>query len=244
MRSSPPPNIDDKLWHLKGCPLFSTMTTEELMGIQSSTQLFTLPKNSLVPPAPEGEYCLFVVKRGHVQLTYVDNEGREAVVILLGPGDVFGSLVESLPTFGEQCRTVSDVCLFRISRQRFENMLQKYPNLAYNLTKLSLLRISRLQVRLAEMMMRPADQRLALALLDLDKQVGRTEPDGRRKLTLALTHADLAKLIGTSREMVTMLFGKLRRAGLIDTDKGWVFLRDLEGLATLAKGSAGNAKNS
>lgn len=229
--------IGDKLWHLKSCPLFSTMSREELETVHSAATLLQLPKNSLVPPAPEGEYCLFVVKRGHVQLTYVDETGREAVVILLGPGDVFGALEENVATFGEQCRTVSDVCLCRLSRSRFEALVQRYPNLAYNLTKLSLMRISRLQVRLAEMMMRQADERLALALLDLDKQVGRSEPDGRRKLTLALTHADLAKLIGTSREMVTMLFAKLRRGGLLETDKGWIYLRDLDGLKRLAAGS-------
>jgi len=188
----------DKLWHIKQCPLFSAMSPEEMRAIGSAAQMYELGKNKVIPPPPEGKPSLFVVKKGHVQLTYTDESGNEAVVILLGPGDVFGSLDPSDITFGEHCRTVSAACICRSSRQRFESMLHKYPDLAFRLTKFSPLRISRLQVRLAEMMMRQADQRLALALLDLDLQVGRDEPDGRRKLTLALTHADLAKLIGTS----------------------------------------------
>jgi CRP-like cAMP-binding protein len=193
-----------------------------------------MPKNKLIPAPPEGEPSLYVVKRGHVQLTYTDEMGNEAVVILLGPGDVFGSMDPSDLSFGEHCRTVSEACVCRISRQRFEVMLQKYPGLAFSLTKFSLLRINRLQVRLAEMMMRQADERLALALLDLDKQVGRTEGDGRRKLSLALTHADLAKLIGTSREMVTMILGKFRKLGLVETNRGWIYLTDLDGLRRVA----------
>jgi len=224
----------DKLWHIKQCPLFSALSPDEMHAIESAAQMYEMPKNKLVPQPPGDEPSLYVVKKGHVQLTYVDEEGHEAVVILLGPGDVFGSLDPDDVTFGELCRTVSEACLCRISRTKFESMLKKYPDLAFRLTKLSFLRIKRLQVRLAEMMMRQADARLALALLDLDTQVGRQEPDGRRKLNLALTHADLSKLIGTSREMVTMLFGKFRKAGLIDTDKGWIYLRDAEGLKKVA----------
>lgn len=230
-------HIGDKLWHIKHCPLFSALSPDELEAIRSASQMYEVGKNKVIPPPPESEPSLFVVKKGHVQLTYSDVEGKEAVVILLGPGDVFGSLDPDDLTFGEHCRTVSESCVCRISRQKFEHMLQKYPGLAFRLTKFSLLRINRLQVRLAEMMMRQADERLALALLDLDKQVGRDEPDGRRKLTLALTHADLAKLIGTSREMVTILFSKFRKAGLIETDKGWIYLRDPAGLQQLTANS-------
>lgn len=224
----------DKLWHIKNCPLFSALSPEEMHAIEAAAQMFEMPKNKLVPPPPDDEPSLFVVKKGHVQLTYVDEGGNEAVVILLGPGDVFGSLESSDVAFGEHCRTVSDACICRISRPKFEHMLQKYPNLAFRLTKFSLLRINRLQVRLAEMMMRQADERLALALLDLDSQVGRNEPDGRRKLSLALTHADLSKLIGTSREMVSLLFTKFRKLGVIETDKGWIYIRDAEALRKVA----------
>lgn len=106
----------DKLWHIKNCPLFSALSQEEMNAIESASQMYTMPKNQLVPPPPEDEPSLFVVKKGHVQLTYVDENGSEAVVILLGPGDVFGSLDPTDVNFGEHCRTVSETCLCRISR--------------------------------------------------------------------------------------------------------------------------------
>ena len=227
----------DKLWHIKNCPLFTAMSPEEQHAIESASQMVELGRNKLVPSSPDDEPSLFVVKKGHVHLTYTDDSGAEAVVILLGPGDIFGTLDPDERSFGEHCRTVSEACICRISRSRFEAMMRKYPDLAFRLTKFSLLRINRLQVRLAEMMMRPAPQRLALALLDLDSQIGRDDPTGGRKLTLALTHADLAKLIGTSREMVTILFSRLRKAGIIESRKGWIHLLDLEGLRSVAEGA-------
>ncbi|GAB4324733.1 MAG: Crp/Fnr family transcriptional regulator [Candidatus Sumerlaeia bacterium] len=224
----------DKIWHIKQCPLFSALSPEEMHEIESSSQMFVIPKNKVLPPPPGNEPSLFVIKKGFIQLTYTDVDGKEAVVILLGPGDVFGSLEPTDPLFGEYCRAVSEAYICRISRSKFEKMLHKYPELAFRLTKFSLLRINRLQVRLAEMMMRKADERLALALLDLDKQVGRDEANGQRRLALSLTHADLAKLIGTSREMVTILLKKFRNAGLVEAKKGWLFLKDRKGLQALA----------
>lgn len=227
--------VDPKLWHIQQCPLFSAMSQEEKRVVRAASEMIELPRNKMIPAPPKSDPSLYVVKKGHVQLTYTDASGKEAVVILLGPGDVFGSLDPDEAPFGEHCRTVSDACICRISQFRFDGLLRKYPDLAYRLTKFSMLRINRLQVRLAEMMMRQADQRLALALLDLDRQVGRDQPDGRRKLGLALTHADLGKLIGTSREMVTILLKKFREKGLVEVDKGWIFLTDLEGLEKLAE---------
>jgi CRP/FNR family transcriptional regulator len=213
------------------------MTPEEQHAIGTASDLIQLRRNQVLPSPPPDEPCLYVIKRGHVQLTYSDEQGREAVVILLGPGDVFGGVDPGDTTFAEYCKCLSEACLCRISRSRFLEMLSRYPNLGYALTKFSLLRIRRLQVRLAEMMMRSADERLVLALLDLNAQIGRDEPDGRRKLTIPLTHADLAKLIGTSREMVTILLGRLRKAGLVDSEKGWLYINNLDQLRALSPAS-------
>ncbi|MCC5877052.1 MAG: Crp/Fnr family transcriptional regulator [Candidatus Sumerlaeia bacterium] len=227
-------NLSTKLWHIQQCPLFEAMSTEEKAAVGSASEMIELPKNKVIPPPPASDPSLYVVKKGHIQLSYTDLSGKEAVVILLGPGDVFGSLDPEEAPFGEHCRTVSDACICRISQFRFDGLLRKYPDLAYRLTKFSMLRINRLQVRLAEMMMRQADQRLALALLDLDRQVGRELPDGRKKLGLSLTHADLGKLIGTSREMVSILFKKFREKNLVEVEKGWIYLVDCEALRRLA----------
>lgn len=229
------PVLDSKLWHITQCPLFSALSEKEREAVRSASEMIELPKNQVVPAPPPDEPSLYVVKRGHVQLTYTDIEGEEAVVMLLAPGDVFGSLVSDESAYGEHCRTVTEACLCRVGRERFDGLVRRFPDLATRLTKLSFLRIQRLQVRLAQMMMLPAEARLARALLDLDDQVGRDAGTTGRKLTLPLTHANLAKLIGTSREMVTHLVGRFRKAGLIRTEKGWIYLLDPAGLRAMAQ---------
>lgn len=231
----------DKLWHIKQCPLFSVLNEAEMHAIEESTRMVELARNAVVPPPTGNEPALYIVKKGHVELTYVDEDGREAAVMILEPGDVFGDLSshgEQSALFGEHCKTISPACLCSISRSRFETLVQRFPDLAFRLSKLSLLRIHRLQVRLAEMMMRPSEARLASALLELDRQVGRDELHGGRRLGIGLSHADLGKLIGTSREMVTILMKRFREAGLVETPKRWIVLKDLKRLEEIAAGRA------
>lgn len=225
-----------KIWHLKQCPLFSILTEEEKVQIARTTQMVELERNQTVPPPPENEPALYIVKRGNIELTYANAQGDKAAVMILGPGDVFGALtVEGESAFGESCRTLTEAGLCSIGRSRFEELIRRFPDLAFRLTKLSLLRIHRLQVRLAEMMMKPAEARLALALLELNEQVGRDHLSGR-KLGIPLSHADLARLIGTSREMVTILMRRFRESNLVETPKRWIVLKDLEGLRGVAEG--------
>ncbi len=226
-----------KLWHVKACPLFTELTQQQRDHIAKTVDMIELENKRVVPPPPADDPSLYIVKKGHVQLSFVDEEGHEAVVLVLGPGDVFGALTpEDQSAFGEHCRTIEGAVLCRIGRERFEALVRNFPDLAFRLTKLSFLRIRKLQVRLAEMMMKPAEVRLALALLDLSKQVGREMSDGRIKLTLPLSHADFGKLIGTSREMVSILLKKFRNQGLVESSKGWTYLRDVERLEELAGG--------
>jgi len=224
------------LWHLKQCPLFSRLSSEELDAIYAASQVVSLGPEEIVPPADSGEAALWIVKRGHVKLSYVDAGGREATVLVLGPGDIFGG-VHGANDYGEHCRTMSACCLCRIGKARFDHLMRKFPDIAYTINKANFDRIHRLQVRMAEMLMRPIDQRLAVALLDLDRQVGEesADPPGRA-IPLPLSHRDLAMLVGSSREMVTHVMKRLRSQGLVDATRKQLVLLDLEGLRELAAG--------
>ena len=215
------------VWHLKNCPLFAALEPRELGEVFHQSRIVGLGPNEIVPETDAAEPSLWVVKRGHVRLAYVDQEGHSATVLILGPGDLFGTVLNGKATnYGEHCSTITSACLCRISASRFEAFLQKYPLVSYNLMKASFSRIHRLQARLADFMVRPAEARLALVLLDLDREIGEDAPEGGRLLGLPLSHQDLAQLIGSSREMVTHLLGKFRRGGVVATTRERIVLTD------------------
>lgn len=219
------------LWHLKQCPLFNALDEKELGAIFHASRIVGVGANEIVPTASDGEPSLWIVKRGHLKLTYVDVDGHSATVLILSPGDIFGSIVqEGAADYGEHCRTITSCCLARMSEARFHSLMQKHPAVAFTLTKSSFQRIHRLQSRLADLMVRPAEARLALVLLELFKQVGETREDGTRVIALPLSHADLAQLIGSSREMVTHVLGRFRRAEWVGTARHEITLLDVAAL--------------
>jgi CRP-like cAMP-binding protein len=219
-----------ELWHHKNLELFRGLSEADAAAMERTLEIVALRKNQLAPLRDGEERGLFVVLQGHVRLTYTDARGAEAVVVVLGPGDFFGSLEDDGSDYGAHCRALTNARLGRLSAAEFDALVKKSPHLALKLTKMSMSRVQRLQVRLAEMMLRTVSERLALTLLGLAEQVGREEAGGKVRLMLWLTQSDLGKLIGSSREMVCKVMKEFQSAGLVDVDKGWINLVSLDGL--------------
>jgi CRP-like cAMP-binding protein len=93
-----------------------------------------------------------------------------------------------------------------------------------------------LEVRLEALLLNGVEARLAAFLLDAAERWGRPHPDGQ-VVTAPFTHADIAVLIGSTRETVTLILGKLKRDRLIAFDRRRVIIRDR---ATLARHVAGS----
>jgi CRP-like cAMP-binding protein len=80
---------------------------------------------------------------------------------------------------------------------------------------------------------RELEERLAAFLLDAARRWGEPHPEGEM-VSAPFTHAEIAHLIGSTRETVTLVLGKLRREGLVSFDRRRVVLRDRERLAQRA----------
>ncbi len=83
--------------------------------------------------------------------------------------------------------------------------------------------------RLQSLLLDGVEARLIELLLRAESRWGQEHPAGR-VIAAPFTHADLALLIGSTRETVTLLLGKLRRDGLIELDRRRVVIRDRAGL--------------
>jgi len=220
-----------KMWHIKQCPLFTDLAQPELREVLDLANVVSCSPGELIPVDSGTDGSVWIVKRGHVKMNYTDGAGRQAAVLLLGPGDMFGMVDSGRPgDFGEHCESLTACCLCRISRRRFETMLARHPDLALRVNRAAMDRIGRLQVRLAELMLRPAEARLALILLELAQVAGIRTPEGEVRLDLPISHSDLAQLIGTSREMVSYVMRRFRDRNLLESARKEIVLMDLDGL--------------
>jgi CRP/FNR family transcriptional regulator len=226
---------DEKLWHLQHCPLFTGISRQEMEHLRDVTVMVKLEPEDRILADPEDPNAIWFIKEGLMSLTYGDAEGKDATVLLLGPGDLFGAMegAEDLD-YSQNLRALKPTVLCRMTQAQMEGLLNKHPEIGYRITKFSWRRIARLQQRLAEIMTKSVRVRLATMLVNLSTDYGEDLPEGGRSVGLTITHDDLARLVGSSREMVSKVMASYRDDGYIRSARKQIDITDLTALQHLA----------
>jgi len=226
------------LWHLKQCPLFANLEERELNELFDLSKVVSYDQKQTLNDAVKDYENLWVIKRGHVQLIYNDPSGNESIVMILGPGDIFGFPLNETHaadgSYSEVPKTMSSVCICKLPYKRLERMMERYPNVNYTIHKATSQRIRKLQIRMADMLMRSAEERLALCLLDLREIDSTKNDDGTYTVNFPISQRELSQLIGSSREMVTKIMKKFKEQGTALMEKRIITIKDVVELKKLA----------
>jgi CRP/FNR family transcriptional regulator, cyclic AMP receptor protein len=157
---------------------------------------------------------VFFIQSGKLKKTVVSEQGKEAVVALLGPGDFFGEGCLA----GELLRlaTVSAMtkCVIaRISKADIIRVIHEEPAFAELFIAHLLARNSRVEEDLVDQLFNSSEKRLARILLLLANfgKEGRPEP-----IIAKISQETLAEMIGTTRARVSFFMNRFRKLGLID----------------------------
>ncbi|HEX8561140.1 MAG TPA: Crp/Fnr family transcriptional regulator [Pyrinomonadaceae bacterium] len=161
--------------------------------------------------------ALYCIARGRVKVCSIDDQtGREAVIDIVGPGAIFGE--SSLYSAGvrEKCAIAYEQArLLKIPAGVYrEGMAASHELYDYTFRMVGQ-RLSRAERRVADFALDAIPARLDKLLVDLSERYGRPDPDGVL-IDLQLPHREIASIVGSTRESVTVRLNALRRAGIID----------------------------
>jgi CRP-like cAMP-binding protein len=162
-----------------------------------SGQLITMQSNEV-----------FIVCRGVVQLSTLYPNGDEGILGLICPSMPFGTPLSQLIPY--EAIALTDVVLMRVHIMEIEQS----PRLAQSLFRELMRRLQQTEMLLAIAGYRRVDDRLRQLLELLRQEMGQVTAQGTR-LTVRLTHQQIAGLIGTTRVTVTRLLREFR-------DEGWM----------------------
>jgi CRP/FNR family cyclic AMP-dependent transcriptional regulator len=161
--------------------------------------------------------ALYFVARGRVKVCSIDDvTGREAVIDIVGAGALFGE--SSLYSAGvrEKCAIAYEQArLLRIPAGVFREGMAASRELNDYTFRMVGQRLSRAERRVADFALDAIPARLDKLLLDLCERYGRPEAEGTL-IDLQLPHREIASIVGSTRESVTVRLNALRRAGIID----------------------------
>lgn len=204
-----------KLWYISTNKIFSDLPEEDKEQMASMMTPRNIKKKGLVYSEGDRADTLYILKEGRIKITRLAEDGREMTMDIIEPGDIFGELALAGETEREtNAEALEDSFICTISRQNFEAFLGMRPNLTLTITKWIGVRLRRIENRFENLIFQDVRTRLYSLLKDLAQKYGK-EVQGGCKITIKLSHQELANLIGSSRETVTLEVNNLKKKGLI-----------------------------
>ena len=223
--------MNERIWFLKNCDLLQNLSTDQLDMLEKHCQRRKFPAASPIYLPSESADSIYLVGSGLVKVCHLTDDGKIATLAYVKPGEVFGELALFDPgQRGEYVESVETSVLIRIPKQSVQELMNRELDMALAVTKLVGLRRQRIERRLRTLLFTSNQHRLNHLLLDLAEQFG-VAIDGGIRLGLKLSHQEIANLIGTTRETVTILMGKLKNDGVISGQRQTVILNDMSRLA-------------
>ncbi len=222
--------MPENYWHLSQCDLFCRLHPDEIRRMESVSRMKKIKRGDPVYlPADSADGLLLVVS-GRVKICHLTSEGKQSILVFVEPGEVFGELSVVDPTlrheYAEACEATH---LVLIPREEIQRVMRAYPDLTMGITKLIGLRRRRVERRLRNLLFHSNRERLVHLLLELVEQYGKLASDGI-ELNIKLSHQEMANIIGSTRETVTVVLGELQKEGMIEIARRRVKILNLQRL--------------
>lgn len=227
--------LDARLTALAKNPLFAELPDSELHELDA---MFT--SHGYAPGEPlyvEGDPAreIFLVVDGAVRLVKVAASGRQTLLDVRVEGDTLGApLAMAAADYADSGWALTNVCALVMHRDRFQEVLTRFPSVALAALQGTSQDLSRAQTSLHNLAATSLKPRLAATLLLLQERVGKPW-EGGTLIDVPLTRTDLAAMCATSPESVSRLLGEWKTAGLIDSGRRWVAVMDEDALAEIAE---------
>ncbi len=219
-----------KVWYLRRIDLFASMTAEEIENMARLLDDHHLPGGVELLGSRQRDR-VFLIKAGAVRLHAGDPRHR-VTLALLGPGRMFGlssTVGDDGPGIGATTLVPSFVCFTTWSTMM--EVVVQYPTVMLKMTRALAEQVFQAESWRERLGMASPRHRLASLLLQLSDEFGEATAAGER-IRFRLTQADLARMIGLSRETVSRLMAEFVRLGWVAREGGLLVVLDRAALAS------------
>ena len=232
-----------RTWHtdpvdldvVRRAPLFKALDDEAASALQSEMSRSHMERGDVLFHEGDRGDTLYVIAEGKIKLGRTSPDGRENLVAILGPGEMFGEL--SLFDPGPRTMTataVAETQLLGVGNESLTGLLSGRPEVSKALLAALAQRLRRTNAHLADLVFTDVPGRVAKALLDLSERFGRPV-EGGIMVSHDLTQEELAQLVGASRETVNKALADFATRGWLRLEARAVLLQDVERLKRRAR---------
>ncbi len=215
--------------------IFQGVDPDAVSALIGEMETVTFPRGTIIFDEGEPGDRLYIIVEGKVKLARHAPDGRENLLSVMGPSDMFGEL----SIFDPGPRTSSAVCVTDVTAATMDSTMLRtwidsHPEISQQLLRVLARRLRRTNASLADLIFTDVPGRVAKTLLQLANRFG-THEGGALRVNHDLTQEEIAQLVGASRETVNKALATFAHRGWIRLEGKSVLIVDTEHLARRAR---------
>lgn len=204
-------------------------------ALAQTLEAVEFPRGHVIFAEGEPGDRLYIIQSGKVKLGRKSPDGRENLLGIFGPSDMFGELSIFDPgPRTSTATTVTEVRAVTMDRPALRQWIGTRPEIAEQLLRVIARRLRRTNGMLADLIFTDVPGRVAKALLQLAQRFGSQEA-GLLRVTHDLTQEEIAQYVGASRETVNKALADFASRGWVRLEPRSVVLLDIERLQRRAR---------
>lgn len=209
--------------------MLSTLNKDEMVAMDRIAAMRNASKNQVIYFPEDESDSVYMLKSGKIKLSKVSTEGKEIILAILHPGEVFGEL--SLTGVGgkreEIAEATEDAVICKVEVKDIRMMMSQNPKFNLTITKLIGFKLKKVQSRFESLIFKTAEQRIKQFIKELADEHGMPIKGSSEEflIRLKLTHDEISKLTATSRQTVTSTLNILESEGVITYDRKSIFVK-------------------
>jgi CRP/FNR family transcriptional regulator len=226
----------DAIGVLRRAPLFATLPAREIEALAASAVESRYRPREYVFMEGDPAQWLCVVGTGRIKIVRHSRAGRDVVLEILGPGEVFGgvAVIERRP-YPAAAQALEACRVLKVGADAMVALAERHPELIREMALMIGRRLRAAHDAVESLAVDPVEARLAGALVRLAEREGPGDA-GALVLPFHLTRQSLADMTGTTVETAIRVVSRWLKAGLVADADGRLVLRDADALRALAAG--------
>jgi CRP/FNR family transcriptional regulator, cyclic AMP receptor protein len=215
--------------------IFQGVEPSAVEALSGELEPVDFPRGHVIFAEGEQGDRLYIIANGKVKIGRKSPDGRENLLAVFGPSDMFGELSIFDPgPRTSSATTITEVRAYSMDRSALKEWIGKRPDIAEQLLRVIARRLRRTNNSLADLIFTDVPGRVAKALLQLARQFGSQE-SGLLRVTHDLTQEEIAQLVGASRETVNKALADFAQRGWLRLEGKSVLILEPERLARRAR---------
>ncbi|HJS30960.1 MAG TPA: Crp/Fnr family transcriptional regulator [Alphaproteobacteria bacterium] len=234
-RPQPPPSVSDRRIIFRRHPLFAHLADADVDQLLRYARIERHKAGRTIFLKGSPGHGMMAVLSGQVRISAPSPEGKEIVLNLIGPGEVFGeiALLDGHDRTADASAMI-DCELLVLERRDFIPFLERHPEVCIRLMEVLCARLRRTSEQVEDVLFLELPARLAKTLLRLAKEHGHTTPAGQ-VIDLKLSQRELGNLTGATRESVNKQLKEWERDGILRLENGAIVVTSASRLEALAE---------